>query len=146
MQLGNIFGNHQPQVMPQQNQSFQEPISPGQFSRTPLWGQGFQRSVSGYGVQGGFQMPQGYAQPMNSSFGGQGYMAPGYPPQGFRQPQPQPQFQSQPQRPMPPAQGYPYRGYNQGYGGQTPVQPAWEEPKKSGIKGFISNLMAKLKL
>lgn len=59
-------------------------------------------------------------------------------------------YQSQqPQQPMQPAQGYPFSGYphqnNQGYGGQVPAQPAWEQPKKGGIKGFISNLMAKRK-
>lgn len=84
--------------------------------------------------------------------GGQGYAAPGYQPQGYAQ--------QWPQQPMPTAQGYPLQGfppqgyplqgyapqrYNQGYGVQTPDQPAWEEPKKGGIKGFISNLMAKFK-
>jgi len=44
-----------------------------------------------------------------------------------------------------PPQGYAPQGYNQVYGGQMPVQPAWEEPQKGGIKGFISNLVAKLK-
>ncbi|MDD2234277.1 MAG: hypothetical protein PHZ11_02580 [Desulfitobacteriaceae bacterium] len=43
------------------------------------------------------------------------------------------------------APGYPSQGYNQGYGGQPPVQPAWEKPKKGGIKGFLSNLMTKRK-
>jgi hypothetical protein len=40
---------------------------------------------------------------------------------------------------------YAPQGYTQGYGGQMPVQPFWEEPKKGEIKGFISNLMAKRK-
>lgn len=47
-------------------------------------------------------------------------------------------YPSQPQQPMQP-------GYYQGYGGQVPAQPAWEQPKKGGIKGFISNLMTKQK-
>lgn len=100
------------------------------------------------GIPGG--NPAWVAGPQSA--GGQGYAAPGYPPQGFGQ--------QQPQQPMPPAQSYPLQGfpsqgyppqgyapqgYNQGYGGQMPIQPAWEEPKKGGIKGFISNLMAKQK-
>ncbi|WP_088227613.1 hypothetical protein [Desulfosporosinus sp. FKB] len=86
--------------------------------------------------------------------GGQGYAAPGYPPQGFQQNQVlqqpmMPQGQGyQPQGYQPqgyPIQGYPNQMVNQGYGGQMPVQPAWESPKKGGIKAFISNLFSKKK-
>ena len=117
-----------------------------------MLGRGLQRFLPTMGGQGGLPMPPRLIRIMNGLGGGQGYAAPGYPPQGFGQ---QP-----PQQPMPPAQGYPLQGfpsqgyppqgyasqgYNQGYGGQMPVQSAWEEPKKGGIKGFISNLMAKWK-
>lgn len=64
-----------------------------------------------------------------------------------------PQFGHRLQKFLPMMGGFPYQsqqpGYphqnNQGYGGQVPAQPAWEQPKKGGIKGFISNLMAKRK-
>lgn len=141
----------------------------------PMLGRGLQKFLPMMGGQGGLPMPPRLVRIMNGlggglpgaqgmpggnpgwgggpqNAGGQGYVAPGYPPQGFGQ---QP-----PQQPIPPAQSYPFQGfpsqgyppqgyatqgYTQGYGGQMPVQPAWEEPKKGGIKGFISNLMAKRK-
>ncbi|MHB8076650.1 hypothetical protein [Desulfosporosinus fructosivorans] len=170
-----MFGNQQ--AMPQQNQSFRPPIALGQFgggNYSPMFGRGLQRFLPMMGGQGGLPMPPGLSRILNGlggglgrsipwvngipggnpgwgaepqSAGGQGYVAPGYPPQGFGQ--------QQLQHPMPPAQGYPPQGYplqgyapqgnNQGYGGQMPVQPAWEQPKKGGIKGFISNLMTKRK-
>lgn len=170
-----MFGNQQ--AMPQQNQGFQPLAAPGQLgggNYTPRLGRGLHRFVPMIGGQGGYPMPPGLGQIMNGLggdpgigmpgvhgmpgvnpawgtvpqfAGGQGYAAPGYPPQGFGQ--------QQPQRPLPPAQSYPSQGYppqgyvpqvyNQGYGGQMPVRPAWEEPKKGGIKGFISNLMTKRK-
>ncbi|WP_407311502.1 hypothetical protein [Desulfosporosinus sp. SB140] len=175
MSLGkmNLLGNQQAQMMYQGNQGFQVPIVPGQFNRTPQLGRGLQRYVPKFGVTSGLFMPPGFAQSMNNfgggqvegipggmigrnppwstgsqSAGGQGYAAPGYPPQGFQQKQPL-------QHAMPPSQGYLTQGYptqrqsypvyNQGYTGQTPIQPAWEEPKKGGIKAFISNFMAKRK-
>ncbi|WP_425804999.1 hypothetical protein ACHOLT_00595 [Desulfitobacterium sp. Sab5] len=103
---------------------------------------------------GGYPMPPG-VPPMNGgglgggipyNNGRQGYPAPGYPPQGFlQQPMQNPML---PVRSYPP-QGYPFQQntppiYNQGYG-QMPVQPAWERPKKGGIKGFIGNLISKIK-
>lgn len=137
-------------------------------------GRGLHRFVPMMGGQGSFPMPPGLGQisnglgggpgmgmpgtqrirggnpawgPVPQIAGGYGYAAPGYPLQGFGQ--------QQPQQPMSPAQGYlsqgyppqgyAPQGYNQGYGRQMPVQPAWEQPKKGGIKGFISNLMTKRK-
>ncbi|HBV85187.1 hypothetical protein [Desulfosporosinus sp.] len=86
------------------------------------------------------------AVPQNA--GGQGYTTPGYPPQGFGQQQ-SPLLQPTIHQSLP-NQGYPFQqyapqGYNQGFGGQIPVQHAWEKPKKGGIKEFLSNLMAKRK-
>ncbi|SPF53372.1 conserved hypothetical protein [Candidatus Desulfosporosinus infrequens] len=163
----NMFGNQQ--ALPQQNQVFQPPAIPGQFGG----GNYTQQYPPTMGGQGGLPIPPGIGRITNGrggnlyggmpggnpgwgagsqSAGGQGYAVPGYPPLGFGQ--------QQPQQPMPPAQSYPMQrypsqgyplqgyaplGYNQGYGGQMPVQPAWEEPKKGGIKGFINNLMAKWK-
>lgn len=118
---------------------------------------GLGRSIDGLGS--GMSRPQGNpgwnqalgARPQNA--GAQGYTTPGYPPQGFGQQQP-PQMKPLPPQSLPsqefPSQGYPLQqyapqGYNQGYGGQMPVQPAWEEPKKGGIKGFLSKLMSKFK-
>lgn len=138
----NMFRNLQ--VMPQQNQVFRPQAAPGQFggggNYTGMPGQGLQRFLPLVGGQGGLPMPPGLNRLMNGQ------------PQGYAQQQPQ---QPQLQQPIPSAQGYPSQGYpqqgyapqwnNQGYGVQTPVQPAWEEPKKGGIKGFISNLMAKFK-
>jgi hypothetical protein len=83
---------------------------------------------------------------------------------GWRTPQPQQPQQFIPQF-LPPAQAFPSQkvpvqesqaqsylsqqyvpqGYNQGYGGQIPVQPAWKKPRQGGIKGFISNFIAKWK-
>jgi hypothetical protein len=136
---------------------------------------GIGRIMNGLGSGLGGGMPRAQGNPGGNpgwgagpqSAGGQGYATPGYPPQGFgqlqtQQPMPPTQsyplqgFQSQgsppqgspPQGSPPqgsPPQGYTPQGYYQGYGGQVPVQPAWEEPKKGGIKGFINNLMAKWK-
>lgn len=108
----------------------------------------------GEGLGGGMPVLQGMPRGNpgwgagSQNAGGQGCAAPGYPPQGFRQ--------QQPQRSMPPAQSYPLQrfpsqgyasqGYNLGLGGQMPLQPAREEPKKGGIKGLISNLMARWKM
>ncbi|ODA38997.1 hypothetical protein [Desulfosporosinus sp. BG] len=174
----NIFWNQQ--AMPQQNQIFQTPNTLTQFGGdyyTRMSGQNPQRFPSMMGGQVGLPTPTGFGQSMNGpggglgggmpgyqgkpegnplwgvspqSAGGQGYVTPGYPPQGF----------GQQQRPMPPVQGYPSQGfptqgypqqgygaqvYNPGYGGQMPLYPAREQPQKGGIKGFISNLMAKRK-
>ncbi len=151
MPLGKktMFGNQQ--AMPQQNQGSQLPAAPGQFGvGNPMLGRGLQRFLPMMGGQGGLPMPPGLVRIMNGLGGGQGYVAPGYPPQGFGQQPPQqpiPPAQSYPSQGFPfqgyPAQGYAPQGYTQGFGGQMPVQPALEEPKKGGIKGFISNLMAK---
>ena len=130
------------------------PFTQRRQSESPI-PSGLVRSINGHGGGLGGGMPgwnPGWeAGPQNA--GGQGYATPGYPPQGFGQQQPA-------MKPMPNAQNYPLQGfptqgntsqgylpqvYNKGYGGQMPVQPAWEEPKKGGIKGFISNLMAKRK-
>ncbi|MDP4128235.1 MAG: hypothetical protein Q8912_15040 [Bacillota bacterium] len=131
----NRYSNPQ-QSMPQQPYQFFQPTA------TP----GFPPSMGGQGVmpmtsrpQGNPGWNQGWGAGQQNA-GGQGYTTPGYPPQGFGQQQP-PLM-----KPMPyPLQQYTPQGYNQGYGGQMPGQPAWEEPKKGGIKGFISNLMAKRK-
>lgn len=174
MPLGkrNMFGNRQ--AMPLQNQGSQLPAASGRFGMgNPMLGRGLQRFLPMMGRQGGLPMPPGLARIMNGlggglgggmpggnpgwgagpqSAGGQGYVAPGYPPQGFGLQPPQqtmPPAQSYPLQGFPtqgyPPQGYAPQGYNQGYGGQMPAQPAWEEPKKGGIKGFISNLMTKRK-
>jgi len=169
----NMFWNQQ--AMPQRNQFFQPAVAPGQFSGgTPTWMLNqSQRVPSTMGGQGSLPIPPGYSRNMNmngpgsglgggmprhqgnlggnlglgagpQNAGGQGYATPGYPPQGFRQLQQYPQ----PQLPLPqgyPPQGYSPQGYNQDYRGQMPLQHAWEEPKKGGLKGFISNLMAKRK-
>ena len=176
----NMFGNQQ--AMPQQNQIFQPPAAPGQFgggNYTRMLDHRLQRFLPMMGGQGGLPMPPGLGRIMNGlggslgggmpgahglsggnpgwgaepqNTGGQGYAAPGYPPQGFGQlqlQQPMPPAQSYPLQGFPsqgyPLQGYASQGYNQGFGGQMPVQLAWEEPKKGGIKGLISNLMAKWK-
>jgi hypothetical protein len=165
-----MFGNYQ--SASQQNMSFQQPV--GQFGRSnyiPGMGLRQYRYESMIGSQGGFPASPRMGQLLNGfgggpgtgmplsaqgisgvnpawgaglqSAGGQGFAVPGYPPQGFTQ-------QSMSPAQVYPSQGYSPQGYspqwyNQGYGGQQPVQPAWEEPKKGGIKGFISNLMAKCK-
>ena len=155
-------GGHYTQMINRNYQSL-SPMTGGRGSSQMPAGLG--RSVNSLG--GG--MPgwnSGWGQ---QNLGGQGYPAPGYPPQGFGQQQPQmrpmPHSQSYPFQGYPtqgyptqsyptqgyptqgyPTQGYAPQGYNQGYGGQMPVQPAWEGPKKGGIKGFISNLMAKRKM
>ncbi len=134
-----MFGHQQ--GLPQQNWGYQYPIAPAQYGAgnyTPRFGQGlnlFRPATNSTW------------RPMPQTVGGQGYAAPGYPPRfpRFQQPQPQmPMTQGYPTQSLPP-QNYAPQGYNQGYGGQKPLQPAWEEPKKGGIKGFISNLMAKRK-
>ncbi|TGE31774.1 hypothetical protein E4K68_15335 [Desulfosporosinus sp. Sb-LF] len=155
----NMYWNQQP-MSQQQNQFFQPPAAPGQI---------LHRFPPSMGGQGGLPMTPGLGRSIDGLGGGldrgmtRPQVNPGWNPgwgagpqnaggQGFGQ-------QQQQMRPMPhqnlpsqgfPSQGYPLQqyapqGYNQGYGGQMPVQPAWEEPKKSGIKGFISNLMAKRK-
>ncbi|MGC7873171.1 hypothetical protein ACPUYX_16810 [Desulfosporosinus sp. SYSU MS00001] len=183
MPLGkmNILGNQQVQMMPQGTQGYQMPNVSGQFNQSPLLGRGLQRFAPKFGLPGGLLMPPGFSQPINNfgggqagtmpggmmggnanwgpgpQAGGQGYAAPGYPPQGIQgfqqnqmlqQPM-MPQAQGyQPQGYQPqgyPNQGYPNQMINQGYGGQMPVQPAWESPKKGGIKAFISNLFSKKK-
>ncbi|KGK88998.1 hypothetical protein DP73_11465 [Desulfosporosinus sp. HMP52] len=142
----NPFWNQQ--SLPQQNPGYQ-PVPMGQFNpNNQTWrpDQSFQKFPSaGRGQSGG--NPNWRNNPQNP--GGQGYSTPGYPPQGFGTLQ---------QSPMPGLQGQQLQGYaptpqrfNQGHypdqRGQLPLQPqpAWEEPKKGGIKGFISNLMAKRK-
>lgn len=158
---------------------FQQPAGAGYGggNYTPTLLRGMQKLMPAAGGQGGFLRPPGLGQFLNGlggnpgnmpgnpgmhspnpnwgvgpqSAGGQGYAAPGYPPQNFGQQVPQPMqlLQGYPSQVNPsqgyPLQGYAPQGYNQGYGGQMPVQPAWEEPKKGGIKGFISNLMARRK-
>lgn len=156
-----MFGNQQGLL--QQNWGYRYPIPPAQYGAgnfPPRFGQGMNQFMPNLRGQGNFLMPQGLGQigsgapglntnwrPMPQSIGGQGYAAPGYPsrvPQ-LLQPQPQmPMTQGYPSQGFP-LQNYPPQGYNPGYGDQKPVQPAWEEPKKGGIKGFISNLMAKRK-
>lgn len=81
--------------------------------------------------QGNFPAPTGFR-----NAGAQGYTSPGYPPQGSQG------FGQQPlMKPMSNSQVYP--GFvTSGYS-QMPVQPAWEGPKKGGIKEFFSNLMSK---
>lgn len=172
--LMHMFRNQQAMPLQNQGfQPPAAPGQFGGGNYTPTLGRGLQRFLPMMGGQGGLPMPPGLGRIMNGLggglggglpgqgmpggypawgarpqfAGGQGYAAPGYPPQGFGQ--------QQPQQPIPPTQGYPAQGYpsqgytpqsyNQGYGGQMPVQPAWEEPKKGGIKGFISNFMAKRK-
>lgn len=167
-----MFGNQQGPL--QQNWGYQYPIAPAQYgggNYSPMSGQGLNRFTPNLRGQGNFLMPQGLGQietggglrggmpmpqgmptnstwrPMPLSVGGQGYAAPGYPPRipQLQQPQMQmPMTQGYPSQGFP-LQNYPPQGYNQGYGNQKPLQPAWEEPKKGGIKGFISNLMAKRK-
>lgn len=135
MPLGklNLFGNQQ------SPQGFTPMINrPGGYPMPP----GVPPIPYNQGIPGRNQLwevgPQGN--------GRQGYPAPGYPPQGFlQQPMQNPML---PVRSYPP-QGYPFQQntppiYNQGYG-QMPVQPAWEGPKKGGIKGFIGNLISKIK-
>ena len=137
-----MYWNQQP--IPQQNQIFQPPTAPGQFGGgyySRMSDQRLQRFQPVRQGQGSFQMSPGLGRSMNGFGGGQGYATPGYPPQGFGQPQIQ--------QPMLPIQGNTQQGYEPyAYGfnqnqGQRPVQPAWEGPKKGGIKGFINNLMAK---
>lgn len=84
---------------------------------------------------GMFGINQGWGPSSPMSAGGQGYQAPGYPPRAYGlQQQP---FRQPLQQQMPPAQGY---------STQVPVgETATWKPEKSGIKGFISNLMAKWK-
>jgi hypothetical protein len=144
MPLGkmNIFGNRQ--IPPQPNQNFQAPLAPGQFrgsNYSPLLGRGLQKFLPMMGGQSSLPMPPGFSRifngllPQNPGQQQMPYLTPptqGYPSQGY------------------PSQGYPPhmpapQGYNQGYGEQRPVQPAWEQPKSGGIKGFISNFMAKWK-
>ena len=114
------------------------PGNPSMPAGTPGWGGGLQGS-SGQGYSAPVYPPQPPLQqqppqpmPPSQGYPTQGYPSQGHPTQGF------------PSQSYPP-QGYPPQGYNQGFAGQMPVQPAWEEPKKGGIKGFISNLMAKRK-
>ena len=170
----NMYWNQQA-MSQQQNQFFLPPVAPGQFgghNYNQMLGQNHQAFPPTLGRQGSLPMPPGLGlgqgirglgggqgsipQPQGNlggnpnwstglqNAGGQGYTTPGYPPQGFGQ--------QQPQHPMPPTQGYSSQGYpvqgyhgSQQYGGQIPLQPLWEGPKKSGIKGFINNLMAKRK-
>lgn len=174
MPLGkmNIFGNQQ--SLPQQYPGIQ-PGAPGQFSGNypaSMFGRGLQRFGPMQNNPGGFLMPPGSSQMLNRFSGGmpstqgipgrsplweagprgygrQAYPAPGYPPVQQPLQNPMPSVQS-----FPP-QGYPFQNYtpqvsnpqfsNSGFGAQMPVQPAWEGPKKGGIKGFISNLLSKKK-
>lgn len=150
MPLGkfNLFGNQQsPQgFTPMINRPGGYPIPPGPSPMNSFGG----------GLGGGMPNTQGIPgrNPLwevgPQGNGRQGYPPSGYPPQGFLQ---QP-MQRPMQNPMLPVQSYPSQGYplqqntppvyNQGYG-QMPVQPAWEGPKKGGIKGFINNLLSKMK-
>jgi len=112
------FGQQQPQMRPMpHSQSYPFQSYPFQGYPTQSY------PTQSYPFQG--YPTQGYP---TQSYPTQGYPTQGYPTQGY------------------PTQGYAPQGYNQGYGGQMPVQPAWEGPKKGGIKGFISNLMAKRKM
>lgn len=121
-----IFGNQQ--VMQQQNQIFQPLAAPGQFgggNYTQMLDQRLQRFLPMMGGQGGLPMPQGLGQIMNGLGGGLG----GGMPRG------NPVWGAGPQHPMPPAQVYPLQehtpqGYNQGYGVQMPVQPAYSSDGK----------------
>lgn len=127
MPLGkmNFFKNQQ--TLLQQNQSFQPLIDPRQFNGsnyTPLLGRGLQKFLPMMGRQGSLPLPPG----LTRRFGG-------FQSQNFGQQPPPPQY------PLAPTQGYP----QQTYAPQKPVQPAWEQPSKGGIKGFISNFMAKRK-
>ena len=122
-----MFGNYR--SMPQQNMGFQQPFGQGQFPG----GNFYPRMGLG---QRGFKPWGGISQ----SVGGQGFSAPGYPPKVFGQQYPQ----QMPSAQLPPYQGY-NQGYNQGYIDPKPVKPEWEGPKQGGIKGFINNLMTKLK-
>ena len=126
-----MFGNQQ--SMPQQNQGSAAPGQFGEGNYTRRLGRGLHKFGPMMGGQGGFPMPPGLAQIMNGLGGGPGIGIPGA--QGMRGGNP---VWGPAQQPMPSAQGY-----NQGYGGQMPVQPAEEQPKKGGIKGFISNLTTK---
>ena len=148
----NMIGNQQ--IMPQQSQVFQQPVVQRQFGEgnyTRMVDQMRQRFLPMMGGQGGLPMP-GIGRVMNRlggmpasqgiPGGSQGYVTPGYPPQGFGLQQPQHISPTQGY----PVQGYATQGYTQGYEVQKPVQPTWEEPKKAGIKGFISNFMAKRKM
>lgn len=156
----NMFWNQQP-MSQQQNQFFQPPAMPGQFGgdNSQRLGQSLHKYPPSMGGQGGLPKPQenpGWNQGWGAGLqnaGGQGYTTPGYPPQGVGQQLP-PQMKPMPYQSLPshrfPTQGYPLQnytpvGYSQEYGGQMPVQLGWEEPKKGGIKGFLSNLMAKRK-
>jgi len=125
--------------MPQRNQLFQPPTAAsrqyGGSNYNRMLDQRLQRFLPMMGGgQGGLPMPPGLTRILN----------------GFRQQQP----------PMSPSQSYPLQGlpsqdyslqgnasqrYNQGFLGQTPAPSALEEPKKGGIKGFVSNLMDKWK-
>lgn len=138
MALGkkNIFGNQQ--IPFQQYQNFQPSQQITGNNYNPGLGRAPQQFLPFIGGQGGFPLTQ----------------APGYPSQGFGQQQPLQQpmrpVQGYPPQMLPsqggyPTQGYAPQGYNQGYEGSAPIQPAWEEPKKGGLKGFISNFMAKRK-
>lgn len=149
----NMYWNRQP-LSQQRNQFFQPPAAQGQFgggNNFPMFGQSpyeFLPSMQRPQVNPGWN--QGWGAGLQNA-GGQGYSTPGYPPQGLGHP---PQMKPMLNQSFPsqrfPSQGYPPQQYtpqgsNQGYGGQMPVQPAWEEPKKGGIKGFLDNIMAKFK-
>lgn len=99
----------------------------------------------GFGQQQAQMSPIPHAQSFSfQRYPTQGYPTQNYPTQGYR-------TQGYPTQGYP-TQGYPTQGYlpqgyaPQGYGGQIPVQPARGGSKKGGIKGFISNLMAKRKM
>lgn len=161
-----MFGNQQ--ALGQQNQIFNPPTFPGQFGgggypmrfssnpgynnflmpsrQSPIFhnyssgrGAGMTPGMTpgmGPGMNPGmFGVNQGWGPSSPMSAGGQGYQAPGYPPRAYGQQQ-QP-FRQPLQQQMPPAQGY---------STQVPVgETATWKPEKGGIKGFISNLMAKWK-
>lgn len=129
----NPFWNQQ--TFPQQNPWTQMPTGFNRFNYKPSSGS----------VMPGWN-PVQETGPRNA--GAQGYSTPGYPPQGFGQQhgfsQQQGFGQQQFRQPMPNYQTSP-EFINQGYG-QMPLQPAWEGPKKGGIKEFFSNLMSKRRM
>lgn len=132
----NIFGNQQ--IPFQQYQNFHPSQQINGINYNPGLGRAPQQFSPFMSGQGSYPLTQ----------------APGYPSQSFglQHPLQQPTrpVQGYPPQMLPsqggyPTQGYAPQGYSQGYGGPAPIQPAWEESKKGGLKGFINNFMAKRK-